>query len=234
MSSQRIAVVTGANKGIGFEICRQFTQKRIIVVLTARDKAKGKAAQQKLAQLGLEVLFHELDVTNVTSAKALARYLEEKFGHIDILINNAGVFLEKWDQPALSADLKTVQEILETNFYGPFRMIQVLAPLLKKSQEPRIVNVSSGMGTLTDMDGNCPGYRVSKTGLNALTRIFATELKDHNVKVNSMCPGWVRTDMGGEDAERTVEEGADTAVWLATENNIPTGKYFRDRKEILW
>lgn len=232
MNTEKIAVVTGANRGIGFEICRQLAQKGITVVLTARDPAKGEAAKQKLAEFGLNVLFHPLEITKDASAKALAGYLEKEFGRLDILINNAGVFLESWDQPALTADLALVQKTLETDFYGPFRMIQVLAPLLKKSQDPRIVNMSSGMGTLTDMDGNCPGYRVSKTGLNALTRIFATELKE--AKINSMCPGWVRTDMGGENAERSVEQGADTAVWLSTKKNIPTGKYFRDRKEIEW
>jgi NAD(P)-dependent dehydrogenase (short-subunit alcohol dehydrogenase family) len=133
-----------------------------------------------------------------------------------------------------NVDLWRARHMMETNFYGPWRMIQVFLPLLEKSDDARIINISSGMGELATLDGNLPDYRMSKSSLNALTIMFSNELKKNGIKVNAMCPGWVKTDMGGPDAPRSVSEGADTAVWLATEENIPTGKFFRDRKIIIW
>ena len=133
-----------------------------------------------------------------------------------------------------NVSLTDVKYIMETNFYGPWRMIQVFLPLLLKSDEGRIINVSSGMGELRSLSGDYPGYRLSKSSLNALTIMFANDLKNTGIKVNAMCPGWVKTDMGGPDAPRHVSQGADTAVWLATEKEIPSGKFFRDREEITW
>ena len=236
---QKIAVVTGANRGIGFEICRQLAQKGILVVLTSRDVKKGQAACEKLDREELPVRFHELDVDHATSINALKNFIEKEFGRCDILVNNAGIFPDTNDEkefPSIfKAHLDTIRRGLTTNVFGPLLMAQAFVPLMKKNKYGRIVNVSSGMGQLSDMNGGYPGYRLSKTALNVLTRILNDELLDSNILVNSMCPGWVKTEMGGSGATREVDEGADTAIWLATlPDKGPRGKFFRDRKEIAW
>jgi NAD(P)-dependent dehydrogenase (short-subunit alcohol dehydrogenase family) len=163
-----------------------------------------------------------------------AREVEGEVDHLDALINNAGVIGDT-GRRGTDADLDEVKEVLETNVFGAWRLTQALAPLLEKSGHGRVVNISSGMGQLSDMNGGAPSYRVSKTALNALTRIFANELEESGVKVNSACPGWVQTDMGGSGAVRTVDEGADTPVWLATlPQGGPTGGFFRSREPIDW
>ena len=233
--AQRIAVVTGGNRGIGFEICRQLAQQGVRVVLTSRDAAPGKAACNKLAAQGLPVEFHKLDVTNARSIDALAEFVKEKFGGLEILVNNAGIMIDPSGARLADSDLKTVRATLETNTLAPLALIQAMLPLMKKRKYGRIVNLSSGLGQLTEMAGGTPAYRISKTALNAVTRIAAAEARGSNILVNSACPGWVRTDMGGPNAPRTVEQGADTAVWLATlPDGGPTGGYFRDRKAIPW
>jgi len=224
---EKIALVTGANKGIGFEICRQLTEKEIKVILSARNEEGGKLAAGKL-----NVIFHQLDVTNEVSIEKIKNFIEKKFGKLDILINNAGIMID-YDVQGINADIEKVEKTFGTNVLGPLRLCKSLIPLLKNSTDGRIVNISSGMGALNDMGSYAPAYRISKTALNVLTKIFASELPE-NIKVNSMCPGWVRTDMGGPKATRSVKGGADTAVWLATASNVPTGKFFRDRKEIEW
>lgn len=233
---KRIAVVTGANRGIGFEICRQLAkQPGLRVVLTARTEAKAKAAAKKLHGEGLEVDIHALDVTSGTSARALARSIEKKFGRCDVLVNNAGVMLDPRGSRVLDSKLKTYRDTLETNLIGPLLLIQALVPLMRKNRYGRIVNMSSGQGQLSEMSVGTPAYRISKTALNALTRTLAAELDGGGILVNSMCPGWVKTDMGGPSAPRTVEQGADTAVWLATlPGDGPSGGFFRDRKPIPW
>lgn len=230
---QKIAVVTGANRGIGYEISRQLGQLGVTVVMTARDKEKGQEAFKQLKLEGLDVHFHSLDVTNESSIQELALYLKEQFGSIDILINNAGISIDG-NKNVLEASLDTFRKTMETNVYGPLRLSQALATSLQESGDGRIVNVSSGMGAIKDLGGWSPSYSFSKTALNALTIQLADELQGKGVLVNSMCPGWVRTDMGGLSAPRSVAEGADTAVWLATGNVGRTGKFFRDRKEIAW
>lgn len=235
----KTAVVTGANRGLGLETCRQLARLGLTVVLTSRDPKKGEAAAAGLRKAGAEVRFHPLDVTDPQSIHRLAKYVEAEFGRLDVLVNNAGVFLDPLDSPEPGAasvfrtDLDIVRRSMETNVYGPLLLCQALVPLMQRYG--RIVNVSSGMGQLTEMNGCCPGYRFSKTALNALTRILADELQDTRIKVNSLCPGWVRTDMGGPNADRPVEQGADTIVWLATlPDDGPSGGFFRDRKPILW
>lgn len=235
----KIAVVTGANRGLGLETCRQLARLGLTVVLTSRDPKKGEAAAAGLRKAGAEVRFHPLDVTDPQSIHRLAKYVEAEFGRLDVLVNNAGVFLDPLDSPEPGAasvfrtDLDIVRRSMETNVYGPLLLCQALVPLMQRYG--RIVNVSSGMGQLTEMNGCCPGYRFSKTALNALTRILADELQDTRIKVNSLCPGWVRTDMGGPNADRPVEQGADTIVWLATlPDDGPSGGFFRDRKPIPW
>jgi NAD(P)-dependent dehydrogenase (short-subunit alcohol dehydrogenase family) len=227
---KRVAVVTGGNRGIGLEICRQLARAGMHVILTARDEAKGKAAAKKL---GVES--HQLDVDSDESVKAFARWIKDTHGRCDVLINNAGVMLDPRGSRVLDSKIETYRDTLETNLIGPLRMIQAIAPLMKKQGYGRIVNMSSGQGQLSDMGVGTPAYRVSKTALNALTRTTAADLHGTGILANAMCPGWVRTDMGGSGAPRSVEQGADTALWLATlPDNGPTGGYFRDRKPIPW
>lgn len=229
----RIAVVTGANRGLGLETCRQLADLGLTVILTSRDPHKGEAAAESLRGAGRDVRYHPLDVTDPDSIQRLAGFIEREFGRLDVLVNNAGVFLDPLDTSVLHADLDIVRRSMETNLYGPLLLCQALVPLMQG--RGRIVNLSSGMGQLSEMNGCCPGYRFSKTALNALTRSLADELRDTQIKINSLCPGWVRTDMGGANATRPVEEGADTIVWLATlPDDGPSGGFFRDRRPIPW
>jgi NAD(P)-dependent dehydrogenase (short-subunit alcohol dehydrogenase family) len=226
-------VVTGGNRGIGFEICRQLAARGARVVLTARKPAAGTAAIKKLAAQKLAAEFHPLDVTDAKSIAALRDFLDNTYGRIDVLINNAGI-IAKGEAPALEVDLAIVRTTLETNALGPLHLAQTLAPLLKRSKSARIVNMSSGMGALDDNAGGYAAYRISKTALNAVTAILAAELRGA-VAVNAVCPGWVKTDMGGPNAELEVADGADTAVWLALDAPQKlTGKFVRKRKVIPW
>jgi NAD(P)-dependent dehydrogenase (short-subunit alcohol dehydrogenase family) len=232
----RVAVVTGANRGIGFEICRQLARSSgIRVVLTSRDPDKGRAAAHQLAQQGLEVDVQRLDVTDAQSIAALVAFLERRYGRADILVNNAGVLLDPRGSRFLDSPPATYRATLETNFIGPLALCQALLPFMRRQGYGRIVNVSSGMGQLSAMGVGSPAYRLSKAALNALTCLLAAELRGSGILVNSMCPGWVRTQMGGSGAPRTVEQGADTAVWLATlPADGPSGGFFRDRQPIPW
>jgi NAD(P)-dependent dehydrogenase (short-subunit alcohol dehydrogenase family) len=228
---QKIAIVTGGNRGIGFEICRQLARMGIKVILTARDESKGKDAVRKLQYEGLDVVFYSLDITDEQSIKRLAGWVEQTFNRIDILINNAAINIDE-DCTALKADINKIKETMETNVYGPLRLCQALVPIMRKNNFGRIVNVSSGAGALNEMTTGSPGYRISKTALNVITKLLGNELVATNITVNSLCPGRIRTDMN-PNGERSVEQGADTAIWLADEN-LETGKFFRDRKEIPW
>jgi NAD(P)-dependent dehydrogenase (short-subunit alcohol dehydrogenase family) len=236
--SKKIAVVTGANRGIGFEIVRQLAKKGLHVILTSRDKNKGEEAVRKLKSQNLDVDYLQLDVTSSKSIDEFVQELKQKYSRCDVLVNNAGIFPNNSDhteQSIFDSNLEDIHKAMTTNVYGPLMLCQRIAPLMKKNNYGRIVNMSSGMGQLTDMNGGFPAYRISKTTINALTRILSDELRGTNILVNSMCPGWVKTDMGGAGATRSVEEGADTAVWLATlPDGGPSGKFFRDRKQIAW
>ncbi|HEV8646556.1 MAG TPA: SDR family oxidoreductase [Burkholderiales bacterium] len=232
---KRLAVVTGGNRGIGYEICRQLARQGMRVLLTSREAEKGREAKNKLGKEGLDVLHHQLDVTDQTSAAAIARHIESEYGRVDVLVNNAGVLIDSRSTSVLREKEETFRTTLETNFYGALRMCQALVPLMRKNHYGRVVNLSSGLGQLDDMGDGTPAYRVSKTALNALTRMVASAVEGDNILVNSMCPGWVRTDMGGPGASRNVEQGAETAVWLAMlPHDGPTGGYFRDKKPIPW
>lgn len=232
---RKIAVVTGANRGIGFEICRQLARKEITVVLTSRDEAKGQMAVAQLRSEGLEAEFHQLEVTDGPGIRRLAHYLERKYGAADILVNNAGIMIDPKSSNLLDAELKVFRQTLEINVYGPLLLCQALIPLMRRKNYGRIVNLSSGLGQLSEMGAGTPAYRVSKVALNAVTRMLAAELKGTNILVNSMCPGWVRTEMGGLKAPRAVEQGADTAIWLATlPHGSASGGFYRDRKAIPW
>jgi NAD(P)-dependent dehydrogenase (short-subunit alcohol dehydrogenase family) len=228
-----VIAITGGNRGIGFEICRQLATRGAQVVLTARKPEAGEQALKKLAAQNLSARFHPLNVTDAASITALRDFLERTFGRLDVLINNAGIITDE-EASGLEVNLATVRATLETNTLAPLHLAQTLAPLLKGSRAGRIVNMSSGMGSLSEMEGGHAAYRISKAALNAVTGILAAELRGA-VAVNSMCPGWVRTDMGGANAERDVSQGADTAVWLALDAPQDlTGKFLRDRKVIAW
>ncbi len=239
VGTKRIAVVTGANRGIGFETCRQLAKRGMKVVLAARDKDKGLTAAKRLRDEDLDVDFALLDVTDDESVRQFARHLKKTYTRVDVLVNNAGIMIDgKAGRGAgaasvIKAEIETLRRTMEVNVYGALRVTQALLPLMPKD-DSRIINVSSGMGQLSDMNGEWPGYRISKASLNVLTRIFADELKETGIKVNSICPGWVKTDIGGPNAPRTPEQGADTIVWLATEGHVPAGGFFRDRKPIPW
>jgi NAD(P)-dependent dehydrogenase (short-subunit alcohol dehydrogenase family) len=236
-TTQKVAVVTGGNRGLGFEASRQLAKKGYQVILTSRDEAKGKAAAQKLQAEGLNVIFHPLDVTNDESSQQLANFIRQQFGKLDVLVNNAAIYIDSQTSgnSVFDAKIDTLRQTTETNVYGVLRVTQALIELMKKQNYGRIVNVSSGAGQLTDMGSGYPAYRISKTALNALTRIFSNELQGTNILVNSVCPGWVKTDMGGPNAPRTPEQGVDTIVWLATlPDGSATGGFFRDRQSIDW
>lgn len=238
MSVTRTALVSGANRGIGFAIVRQLARLGVLTVIGARELGDGAAAAEKLKSEGLDCPVVKLDVTQEPDAAAAVAEVQRLYGRLDILVNNAAVLI---DAPggfkASLFDLKseTVRQTIEANLLGPIWLTQAAAPAMRAQGYGRIVNVSSSAGQLADMRAGYPAYRMSKTALNALTRISAAELGGGNIKVNAMCPGWVRTDMGGAQADRSPEEGADTAVWLATlPDDGPTGGFFRDRKQIPW
>lgn len=233
-TSARVALVTGANRGIGFEVCRQLASRGFIVFLTARDAAKARAAARKLAKAGtVEPLL--LDVANPHSIQNAASEVKNQYGYLNVLINNAGINYDTWEK-AENADINgTVMETIATNLLGPWRMCQAFLPLLRESGAGRIVNVSSESGSLANMGAGPPAYQVTKAALNALTRTLAGELRGARILVNAVCPGWVATDMGGAGAPRSVKEGAAGIVWAATlPDNGPTGGFFRDGKPLPW
>ncbi len=232
MREHKIALVTGANRGIGLEIARQLSAKGFRVLVGSRNHAAGEKAVTSLRQSGAEAALLELDVTNPASIAKAAREVSDSVDHLDVLVNNAGV-VEDGDNNALTVNGDLLLQTLKTNTLGPLRVAQAFHALLAKSKSPRIVNVSSGGGQLSEPSSWAPAYCISKTALNAVTVQLAAALP--GVAVNSACPGWVRTDMGGQNAPRSVEEGADTIVWLATEApQTLTGKFVSDRKVIPW
>ena len=234
-AAPRVALVSGGNRGIGYEICRTLAKHGLSVVLTARDAAKGKAAVKALHGEELAVDFQRLDVTSCRSIRSCVAAVAERHGRIDVLVNNAGIMIDPRGSRFLDTQLETYRDTLEANLFGPLQLAQAVVPLMKAHRYGRIVNLSSGLGQLSEMGSGTPAYRISKTALNALTRILAAEFRENNVLVNSMCPGWVRTGMGGESAPRTPQEAADTALWLSTlPDDGPTGGFFRDRKPIPW
>ena len=228
-----VALVTGANRGIGFEVCRQLAEQGYTVLLTARDLAKAQKAAEQLQRAGLDVLPQQLDVTDAASVARACDRMTADFGCLDALINNAAIDYDT-DQTVLSADLTRVQRALETNTLGAWRLTQAFMPLLRQSQHGRIVNVSSGAGAWSSMHGGTPAYSLSKVALNALTLMTAASLKSSEILVNAICPGWVATDMGGQGG-RPVAEGAASVVWGVTlPDGGPTGGFFRDGQAIEW
>ncbi len=228
-----VALVTGANRGLGREAARQLAGKGYTVILTARDEAGAREAAAALAAEGGDVRPLALDVSDPDSIDAAAARVAEDPGALDVLVNNAGIGSD-FGVSGVDPDFGAIARALETNFYGAYRLTVELLPLLRRSASPRIVNVSSGMGGVNEMGGWSPGYRVSKASLNAMTRILATELEGDGFLVNSACPGFVATDMGAPmGAQKPVADGAAGIVWLATlPDDGPTGGFFRDGKPI--
>jgi NAD(P)-dependent dehydrogenase (short-subunit alcohol dehydrogenase family) len=235
--SKKIAVVTGGNRGLGLETSRQLAKQGYHVILTSRDSQKGQDAAQNLQKEGLSVTFHPLDVTSDESCHKLAEFIGQEFGKLDVLVNNAGILIDvnAGEDSIFNAKVDTIQTTLETNLYGVLRVTQALIPLMKNQNYGRIVNLSSILAQLKTMAGGYTGYRVSKTAVNSLTRILASELQGTNILVNSASPGWVKTDMGGQEAPLTIEQGVDTIVWLATlPDGSPSGGFYEDRQPIDW
>jgi NAD(P)-dependent dehydrogenase (short-subunit alcohol dehydrogenase family) len=229
----KTALITGANKGIGYEVARQLARKGFHVFVGARKREAGRKAADEIGKQGGKATFLEIDVADNATVIAAAQQFSKFADHLDVLVNNAGIIVEG-DDAILEVSDELFRKTLETNTLGALRVTRAFVPLLRRSKAPRVINVSSGGGQLTGgADGWAPAYCVSKTALNGLTSQLATALP--KFAVNSVCPGWVRTDMGGPNATRSVEEGADTIVWLAAEAlQELTGKFLRDRKEIPW
>jgi NAD(P)-dependent dehydrogenase (short-subunit alcohol dehydrogenase family) len=239
---KRVALVTGGNRGIGYAIGRSLAQRGITVILGVRDPNKGAAACSRLQGEGLDVNFELLDVTDEDSLQTAVKYIQAQFDRLDILVNNAGISIDD-SKNALDVSRRIIEKTLQTNVVGPLLLCQKCIALMKAGGYGRIVNMSSTLGSLSEIaDPNSayagvgtPAYRLSKAALNAITTLIAKEVGDDNILVNSACPGWVRTDMGGDQAPLTPEQGADTPVWLATlPDGGPTGGFYRERTRIPW
>jgi NAD(P)-dependent dehydrogenase (short-subunit alcohol dehydrogenase family) len=232
---KRIALVTGGNRGLGYETCRQLAQLGLTVLLGARDLTKGKSAAYQLNEKeGLDVMFYQLDVSDTNSISNVVREIDQRFGCLDVLINNAAILYDTWQNTA-DADLEVVNDALRTNLFGPWRLSQAFIPMMKANKYGRIVNVSSLGGSLQYTNyGGTPAYSISKAALNMLTRKLAAELVNTGILVNSVDPGWVATDMGGHGG-RPVQEGAKGIVWAAIlHDNGPSGGFFYDGKAVPW
>jgi NAD(P)-dependent dehydrogenase (short-subunit alcohol dehydrogenase family) len=241
-SGKRVALVTGANRGIGFEIARQLAGKGLTVILGARDDKKGANAQKQLVAEGLDVHFTSIDVADTTSIMAAVGRINDSFGRLDVLVNNAGIMIDA-ETGILELPMTLLENTLKTNAFGPLLLSQGCVPIMRKHQYGRIVNISSTLGALTDIvnpdshytEFQTPAYRLSKSVLNGITALLAKELRAENILVNAVCPGWVRTDLGGPRAPLSPEQAAETPVWLATlPDSGPTGGFFREQQPIPW
>ena len=239
---QRVALVTGANRGLGYAIAKGLAEGDITVVLGARDAKKGAAVCSELQGQGLAASVEVLDVTNEKSIQTAVANIQTRFNRLDILVNNAGILIDG-DAHVLNVSQDVILKTLHTNVLGPLMLCQYCIPLMKAGGYGRIVNMASTLGSLSEMADpdsgyagvETPAYRLSKAALNALTTLVAKNIRNENILVNSVCPGWVRTEMGGEQAPLTPEQGADTPLWLATlPDDGPSGGFFRERKPIPW
>ena len=230
----RVALVTGATRGLGLETSRQLLAKGLTVVLTGRDDDALQRAARSLGQDGGRAMTAAMDVTDVGAIERARKFVEQRFGRVDVLVNNAAVLLFE-DEDALSIPAEAYRRTFDTNVFGIIEVCRVFAPAMARAGYGRIVNVSSGAGQLATMSTYAPAYSMSKAALNAFTRILAHSYRASGVLVNAADPGWVRTDMGGPSAPRSPQEGADTIVWLATlPDDGPSGGFFRDRHAIEW
>lgn len=230
---RHVAIVTGGNRGIGHEICKELSRAGCNVVLTSRNEEEGRRAVAKLDHHD-NVAFRRLDVTDSKDIASLRDWILKTYGRVDILINNAGVYLDE-GVSVFDVDENIMHDTLAVNFYGAFHMCRAFVPIMRQNGYGRIVNVSSGYGAMSEMGGYVAAYRISKAALNALTLIMANELRDGNIKVNAVCPGWVRTDMGGGMAPLSPEAAARDIVHFAlVDSKGPTGSFFRYKNPIQW
>jgi NAD(P)-dependent dehydrogenase (short-subunit alcohol dehydrogenase family) len=241
-NTKKVALVTGANRGIGYAIATGLAKRGIHAVLGVRDPGKGEAACADLRNQGHDVSFEPLDVTDEKSIQIAVKRIRDRLSRLDILVNNAGILIDG-SASVLNVGTDIVHKTLQTNVLGPLLICQACIPLMKAGGYGRIVNMSSTLGSMTEMVDpkseyagvETPAYRLSKAGLNAITSLVAKAVHNDNILVNAVCPGWVQTDMGGDQAPRTPEQGADTPLWLATlPDDGPTGGFYRDRKQISW
>jgi NAD(P)-dependent dehydrogenase (short-subunit alcohol dehydrogenase family) len=224
-----VALVTGSSRGIGFEVGKQLAARGYRVIVTSRDE---KAAAAAATKIGRDAVAHALDTSDESSIRELAAWITRDVGQVDVVINNAAILLDEGGS-ILDTSAETFETTMRTNALGPLLVTQSLAPLLGRSKSARVVNVSSGAGQISSMSGYAPAYSISKAALNAITVMLAHALP--HARVNCVDPGWVRTDMGGPHATRSVEEGAETIVWLATlPDDGPTGGFFHDRRRVAW
>jgi NAD(P)-dependent dehydrogenase (short-subunit alcohol dehydrogenase family) len=228
----RVALVSGANRGLGFEVARQLSERGMTVLLGARDLDKGLHAARKLAGAPGEVIAVQLDVTRQDQVDTLARWIEITYGRLDVLVNNAGAHYDPTERPA-TTDIASARDAMDVHLFGSWRLSSAMLPLMRRHGYGRIVNVSSGCGASTTDSANCPAYRVSKSALNAYTRVLASELDGSGIQVNAVCPGWVATDMGGPGG-RPVADGAAGIVWAACLPSPLTGGFYRDGQRIAW
>ena len=230
--SHLTALVSGANRGLGLETCRQLARRGYRVILTSRDPEDGQPVANRLTAQGLDVHFHALDVVWDSSVAELREWVESQFGGLHVLVNNAGIYIDH-SSSILDIPIETFQRTLDTNLTGALRLSQAFIPGMIRENYGRVVNVSSGMGELASIHSTSPAYRMSKLTLNVLTRMLADTVRGKNVLVNAINPGWVRTDMGGPGASRSLEQGASGIVWAATlPDGGPNGGFFLDGKRI--
>lgn len=230
----RIALVTGGNRGIGYETCRQLAAMGMRVILASRRQDAGESAAHALNAENYDVTPYHLDVTDPSSVYECQVWVQKHYGQLDVLVNNAGVYPDE-GVSIFDVTFETVQKAMSVNAYGPFLMCKAFVPMMREQDYGRVVNVSTGYASITQMGGYTGAYKMSKVAQNALTRIVAQEVRTYNIKVNAADPGWVATDMGGLAAPRNVEQGADTIVWLATlPDDGPTNSFFYDRELRTW
>ena len=231
---KKVALVTGSYRGLGLETVIQLANSGFHAIISGRRSEVGKSAADNLISKGLEVSYLDLDVTSEDSIAAASKLVGDQFGKLDVLINNAGIHYDMGNS-SINHNWKIVDEATQINFLGAWRVTESFLNLIKRSAAGRIVNVSSVAGSLNDVTPGTPAYSASKAAMNMLTIQLASELKTSGIKTNSVCPGWVRTEMGGPQAPRSVEEGAKGIVWAATlDEDGPTGGFFRDGKPIAW
>ena len=241
-TTKRVALVTGANRGIGLAVASRLARLELTVIIGVRDEKNGKEAERRLTDNGFDAHFTLIDVANPTSIMAALGRIDDIFGRLDVLVNNAGIMIDT-ETGILELPLGLLQKTLETNTFGPLLLSQGCVPLMQRHNYGRIVNISSSLGAFSEIASPdskykelmSPAYRLSKVMLNGITALLAQELRDSNILVNSVCPGWVRTDIGGPRAPILPEEAADTPVWLATlPDDGPTGGFFREHQPIPW
>jgi NAD(P)-dependent dehydrogenase (short-subunit alcohol dehydrogenase family) len=224
--TNKYALITGGNRGIGFAIAQGLITQGYNVIITARSI---DAATNAAETLGANATPLELDVSDDRSITQAIEILNQKIDRLDVLINNAGIYPDK-QVDSLTISRELLNAAMQTNTFGPIRLVQACLPLLEKSSDARVINLSSGMGEIDSLTTTATSYSLSKLALNGATIMLAQSLKSKTIAINAMCPGWVRTDMGGGSAPRSPEQGADTAIWLATEaDRRETGKFWRDR-----